>query len=554
MKFLDPLLLDTSRGDLLTTTQFNAIINAHGLYDGLRFVVRLSPRVHDLIATLPNGIGFRSGISQEQVQAFSTYLHETIHWWQHIGSTCGFMLSLSYPLQTHANLHHLRPFLEQVGPVKSILEYGKEQTGKSILGTPAGLANTIINNQFDIEAYRLIATNPDRAKPLINDKMFESVGHVYQIALANGVFALASTFDRDFGLLPDPRTWESEYRKLRSSRKPGFYYGSPVTLSPIGAYHIFEGQARFAQLQYLHFASEGRFDWEDAKQAGMMSPIYTAAFDGFLAQSGLEHPSTIDHPVVGLFMLICDIAINPGEGFPLSVWSPTTFISDVDPGMRFLHLSAAVRLFCPETASAIINYDSIEYEEVSNTLCKALKFFSPMENCTAVNRLIEHGPSFRECLALHDVGKATELNMPIQLLFGQFASFIRDKARFPQILCWPGAAMAGPHANEASMGVFSRQSPLFIDRSEDGMIVPVIRGGLDEADVRKTFQEFYGGYALYDLTRQWITAPGPFEYDYRWLQPNGSREQVKQWVDDGFAKTYGVAPDMFQILTLGSSQ
>ena len=102
MKFLDPLLLDTSRGDLLTTTQFNAIINAHGLYDGLRFVVRLSPRVHDLIATLPNGIGFRSGISREQVNAFSTYLHETIHWWQHIGSTCGFMLSLSYPLQTHA--------------------------------------------------------------------------------------------------------------------------------------------------------------------------------------------------------------------------------------------------------------------------------------------------------------------------------------------------------------------------------------------------------------------------------------------------------------------
>lgn len=120
MKNIDPLLLDTSRGDLLPQTQFNAILDAHGLYDGLRFVVRLSPRVHELISSLPNGPAFSNAVTFEQVQGFSTYLHETIHWWQHIGSTCGLMLSLSYPAQTHANLNHLRRFIEQVGPVKSI--------------------------------------------------------------------------------------------------------------------------------------------------------------------------------------------------------------------------------------------------------------------------------------------------------------------------------------------------------------------------------------------------------------------------------------------------
>jgi len=255
MQNLDPELLDTSRGDLLAQTGFHATLGAHGRYDrydGLRFVVRLSPRVHELIATLPNGVMSSKALTFEQIQAFSTYLHETIHWWQHIGSTCGFMLSLSYPAQTHANIKHLRRFLEQVGPVKSIRAWAAAHSGPLDLNSPCATANTIINNQFDIQAYRLLATNPDRAKELVNSPMFESVGHTYSIALANGIFALASTFDQNFAFLPDPRIWEKEFGRLREKSEPGFYFGSPVSLSPIGAFHIFEGQARFAQLQYLH--------------------------------------------------------------------------------------------------------------------------------------------------------------------------------------------------------------------------------------------------------------------------------------------------------------
>ncbi|QJB69815.1 hypothetical protein [Parasphingorhabdus halotolerans] len=475
MQNLDSSLLEESRGDLFTPNQFRATLGAHGMYDGLRFVVRLSPRVHDLIAELPNGIGFQSDVSFEHVQAFSTYLHETIHWWQHVGSTCGLMLSLSYPAQTHANLNHLNKFLEKVGPVKSVLEFSATQQGKPSPENPGGLSNIIVNNQFDIEAYRFIATNPERAVPLVNDKMFESVGHAYHIALTNGVWLLASTFDRELSHLPDPRDWEQEFRNLREAREEGSYYGSPVTLSPLGAFHIFEGQARFSQLQYLHFASGGKFDWDEAEKAGMMSTVYTAAFEGFLAQSKLERPATIDHPVVGLFLLICDITINSGEGFPFPIWSPKTFITDADPGMRFLHLSAAVRMFCPETASAITRYNATEYEEVSSSLCEALKLFSPINNCRAMELMVTECKLAKECLKLHDIGQAAPLNLPIQVLFGQFASFARDKLEYPHVICWPGAAMAGRFRDESSMGVFSRQSPMFIDRAEDEMIVPVIR-------------------------------------------------------------------------------
>jgi hypothetical protein len=140
MKGLDFRLLDTSLGDIAPATTFNATLNAHGVYDGLRYVVRLSPLVHETINSLPNGIRFSSETTFEQAQAFSTYLHETIHWWQHTGSTAGLLLSLSHPAQTHANLTTLRQLLELAGPVKSIYQLALQQSGPSTPGTVAGLA------------------------------------------------------------------------------------------------------------------------------------------------------------------------------------------------------------------------------------------------------------------------------------------------------------------------------------------------------------------------------------------------------------------------------
>ncbi len=543
-------MLDTSRGDLLPHTHFNATLNAHGLYDGLRFVVRLSPRVHELIASLPDDIGLYSAsdVTFEQMQAFSTFLHETIHWWQHIGSTCGFMMSLSYPAQTHANLNHLRTFLDQAGPVKPIRTWAKTNSGPSVTESARATANIIINNQFDIEAYRFLVTNPERAESLVNKPMFESLAHTYSIALGNGIMALSSTFDRELEFIPDPRSWQKELGKLREAKEPGYFYGSPITLSPIGAFHIFEGQARFAQLQYLHFFTAGAFNWDDADAAGMLSPIYMAAFDDFLARTEFARPDTIDHPTVALFMLICDIAMNPAEAFPFPVLAPDCFIIDVDPGMRFIHLSIIIKHQFPELSTAITEYSAREYVEVSTQLCRAISTFTPLQIADEINRWVNDGPAFKDCLARHHSGKADALNLPLQVLFGQFASYARDKASYPHILCWPGANMAGRNASQESIGLFSRQSPLYMDRGEDEMIVPVIRTGLDKVPVMETFQGFYSGCALYDLTYQWIITSGPFSYDFQWLQPNGTDEQIKAWADRIFTNAYGVSP--YEFVTL----
>src|ERR1700686_3918424 len=103
-------LLDPPGTVLEAPATFAACLNAHGLYNTLQFVLRLSPRVHELLDAVPSGVYAAGEIDAETIQAYSTYLHETVHWWQHMGSTTGLIFSLCYPSQSHANGEHLREF------------------------------------------------------------------------------------------------------------------------------------------------------------------------------------------------------------------------------------------------------------------------------------------------------------------------------------------------------------------------------------------------------------------------------------------------------------
>lgn len=77
--------------------------NIMGQYDLMNHFVKLCPDYyHTLLAA--NG----DDPSYEDCLAFSTSLHENIHWWQCCGSTIGFPLGLSVALQAHANHKFLR--------------------------------------------------------------------------------------------------------------------------------------------------------------------------------------------------------------------------------------------------------------------------------------------------------------------------------------------------------------------------------------------------------------------------------------------------------------
>jgi hypothetical protein len=387
----DSQRLTASPGDL------NACINSHGLYNSFQFVLRLSPEVHRKIAALPHGIVERP-LDPDGVQAFSTYLHETIHWWQHVGSTIGLLLSLSYPAQAHANYTQLKKLLAVIGPKKSVYRLletrGLDRTGDPT--TPGGLANVILNNYFDMESFRLLVNSPAAVRELVENPLFESIGHSYQVALANIVLTLASMFDKSFQFIPDARSWEKPFSHLRTQKERGYYHGSDVRVAPIAALEIFEGQARFGQLQYLYFASGGKLRWEDVASKGMLGGAYGSAFETFLRLAELAWPPTIDDPTVALFLLICDMAINPGTGFPMPLLVFKTFIEDLNPAIRFLFLCRAIPTRLPHAAKAITQYARSEYAEVSEALSHALLLDSPL----AIAKKLEDWMCDSEQLAL----------------------------------------------------------------------------------------------------------------------------------------------------------
>jgi len=357
---------------------FAATSKAHGLYSSFQFVLRLSPAVHKQLTKLRSGIVSNREVGLEGARAFSTYLHETVHWWQHVGSTYGLMLSLSYPTQAHANYNNLKELIAKAGFKKSIRQLIDLLPGPGGSGTLRGLANIIVNNHFDFEAYRYLTFSPDSAKAIVNTPLFESVGHSHYITYANNVLVLAGTVDPKFEVLQHPQQWEEPFRRLRETEERGFYFRSPVELWPLGAREIMEGQACFCQIQYLAFASGGRLGWDDFRQMGMLHGVYEIAFKRFLAEVRLDWPATVDDPVVALFLLICDIAINPSAGFPYSLRFFPSFISDTDPGARFTMLSALVRLKAPHSANAIRSYSKDEYEQVSSELANALLIDPPL--------------------------------------------------------------------------------------------------------------------------------------------------------------------------------
>ena len=270
------------------TSEFNATLDAHGLYNSIQFVLRLSPEVHRKLNSVKSGVVSSAEVGFDGAKAFSTFLHETIHWWQHVGSTHGLMTSLSYPSQTHANHTHIKRLIESGElrkPIRKLVNLLPEPGG---VGTVRGIANTIVNNHFDLGAFRRFSYDAKTAEKLAGDPLFESLAHSVEITYGNNLIAMSGAVDVEFKTLPDPRVWEEEFRKLEEEKAEGFYYGSPVCIWPIGVREIMEGQACFSQIQYLYFASGKKLNWDDFRQLGMLHGVYQKAFEEFWFEQNLS--------------------------------------------------------------------------------------------------------------------------------------------------------------------------------------------------------------------------------------------------------------------------
>ncbi|WP_258897493.1 hypothetical protein [Burkholderia glumae] len=548
---LFPQLLAARLDANASAPHFAATTRAHGLYSTEQFVLRLSPEVFRKLSMLEAGIVDSSLKDFQGMQAMSTYLHETIHWWQHIGSTYGFIFSLNYPIQAHCTHSDLNTIAADAGFKKSIflqaLELNKNRQSDAIKS--ARTANTIINNHFDLRAFRELTFGPRSAANVAKHELFLGVGHAFKMTYSHTVAHLASTVDPSFQAIPHPKDWIDGFRELEKIKADGFHPNSPAKIPPIGSLDIFEGQARFCQIQYLYYASGKRLSWQSFRDTGMLCGEYVRAFKLFLQLTESQWPTDVDDPLVGLFLLVCDLAINPGRGFPFSV-APNfeMFINKVNPGYRFCVFSTLISIKFPSAKKAIRKHDREEYSEITTALCIAAREFPALQVAGKFAEWFAPNGQFKELRIEYESYKFEPGNFVLRHLFAHFLAFQEDKCRCPEFFCWPGAWLSGDNLSQRERLLFEKHGTLFIDKENDNSVFARIQSQRDALVVQNTFEQFYHNVVTFGLINQWISQPGPFRYDIGWLKESASSEEMEVYLRGQFRATFGLDPTDVQVL------
>lgn len=520
-----------------------------GSYNHVFYVLRLHPEVHKILSRVESGENTDDLMEGEISQAISTLFHENIHWWQYIGSTSGLIMSLSLPAQISSSLTFLKQYLELSGNKKPIATYSDNNPRDDITDNPEYMAiNHILNNFHDILYYKYRVKRPSYINKACKYKYFESIGHSFHISYSTSVGLLATTFDQEYSFLPNPDIWTERFKDLTERKVEGFYYGSKIGLPSIGTEDLFEGQARFNQILFLHIKSKKTLDWFQFEQAGMLHGVYYSSFKLFLKILDEQRPASVDSPLVALYLLLIDIAINPAEGFPFDIEYYEDFVSDTDPGIRFIYLCQVVKKKHPEYKTAIKKYSSEEYWKISNSLCEYLGIHSPYEYMSKLLDWSSKQESIIELLKQNEAFNYEKGNLVVRLIFGRFLSLQQDKIHNPEFFCWPGIYFHGEQQSITTDALYLKHQAIFKENINMD-IAPSILPNIDEKTLKDTAGLFYGGVTVYELCQQWILEPGEFKYNLHWLSNTYSREDMENWLKSNFIDVFGVSPDDFEIIT-----
>jgi hypothetical protein len=520
-------------------------LNALGLYDPLRFVVRLRPDIHRVLESVESGVRGAGELSDEIILANSTYFHETVHWSQHIGSTSGLLLSFMYPAQMHLNRRSLAEFTKTPYNVKPLSKLAEIWAQMKANGAPPDRLNPelnrILNNWHDMESFRWLLTNPIKASEVLTDEYFYSSGHCFEIGIASFLWLLAATVDPNQVCVPDPRPWEREFERLAKVGTVGFAKGTALPQPPLGALEIFEGQARFSQVQFLRQSTRKYRTWSDLEAKGMFCGVYISAFD-FFCEALLESvPSDPNDPLVAMFLLICDVAMNPGE----FLLFPAKAIQDIEktihPGHRFVAACETLKRLGPSFYRSITGCTKAEYEVAASRICAENGWASPLDIADEMARWTATQPSIAQIRDEASSLSFQPMNMPVRLFFGKFLLYHERKRTHPEVLCWPGFWAAGNARVDSLASLFEELAPIFIDNAEGEVKARAVEGK-STTTLAKLMNDFFSWISLYDLTRQWIMVDDSFDYDLSWLTLQYSYAEQERFSSSIFKNVHGIEP------------
>jgi hypothetical protein len=546
-----PVSLDSTLYDPLADwtplDTFSACLNARGVYESQRFALRLSPVVHTLVnSAVAKSERGETSFTADELQAYSTYLHETVHWWQHKGSTSGFIRSVLYPIQTHSNMSELRQILTALGPQKPIQAVAlRGELGLLPVDSAevSASANAVTNNFMDTEFYLALTLKPTLDVDIYHDPYFEAAGHSFLIAYALVLGALRELIDSNGHLLPDPATLANNLTVLAKQRVRGYYYGSEIIRAPVGLLDIYEGQARFLQLQFLSFASAG-LTIPEVRNQGMLDGVYGNAFRAFLKISDSPEPDRLDDPLIALFLVICDMSINPTAGFPASIENYEAFFLDADPGIRFATLCKSIANDAPALRHFVVNYSAEEYRKVVQTLSESTGLSNHLSDLSQLERHCKAHPEASRLIDEHRSFSFSPHNIALRILTGEFLAFVRDRLEYPEFFCWTGYWLT-KEGVDLQRALWLKHLSLFTDKVDDGALFARLPPGRSAQNVLEAFNQFYASILLYDLTKQWVLNQGPFRLEYSWLTSSSTDAGFIERVKGVFRKYYGVDLDQF---------
>lgn len=277
-----------------------------------------------------------------------------------------------------------------------------------------------------------------------------------------------------------------------------------------------EGQARLSELQYLDLSYQP-ISWAELKNSEKLSGIYGAAMNYYFKHSNLSEPTSVHDPKINLFLLLCDIALNPDEGYPNPISNDGNFVYRTHPGIRFIKL-CKILSENQEVLKILENLSLKSYEAVCEIFCRKAGWATPMEVFEQILTLFARIGGLDELNSKEDSGDFGEMDVPLWFLLSQHRSFLETKSQIPHFFCWSGSFLCFKENNtEAACAqeLLSWHLPPFMGTLDKGINTANLPQMTE--DLRTKFiNNYFATQVQYDLVRQWISKHGDFVFRYQW--------------------------------------
>lgn len=510
----------------------------YGAFDPLNFMIRMSPQMQLTIRGNEHAVRGKADVSADLLSASGTYFHETFHWWQIVGTTFGFVDALSIQSQANTTIGVLQqyPPKQLVKPLCDVHMIDQQ----AIDGLPL---NKAVNAWMDIEFAHALAHAPQRLGELQSRSFFESPGHSFYY-LYHDFCNLFSHYDAGHKLFPNPLEWLQALDALKAANTPSYARGAPCLAAELGMLDIMEGQARILELRYLARAT-GVQDWAYYEQAGYLGPLYRKALDYFSAQTGISVAQGPLSSAVNLFLLVCDIAMNPATGYPAQIRRHEWLYRDTHPGLRFTRLCLLIGRF-KGLADVIQTPDRANYDALSAELCRPFGWRTPAQIAQTITTQVDTIPTLSALRAQADSLDYGEQALHLELFLSLHLRHMRSKAESPEFFCWPDAFFesnaSGPLVAQlanANMQYFNRHTAPFEWFESDQKIHPNINLGQHETRREWVTVQYFLRRAALDVVRQLSAKVGPFDFSFFWNNDPDNAPFVTAMVEQAIGMRLG---------------